>query len=60
MNYDLTKEFVKTILQQILARCVANPAYVTGSIVLGGAAPTGQGVTDKATLIGRGVSVLTN
>lgn len=47
----------------ILARCVANAAYVTGTVDLSGgtnAAPTGQGITDKATLITRGVIVTTN
>lgn len=47
----------------ILARCVANSAYVSGSVDVSGgtnAAPTGQGIVDKATLIGRGVTVNTN
>ncbi len=44
----------------ILARCVANAGFTTGNVILDGAAPTGQGITDKATLIGRGVSVTTN
>jgi hypothetical protein len=47
----------------ILARCVANPAFVTGSVGLQQnipAPPTGQGIADKATLIGRGVSVFTD
>lgn len=47
----------------ILARCVANAAYVSGTITLTGgtnAAPSGQGMADKATLIGRGVTVNTN
>lgn len=40
----------------ILARHVANPAYVSGGINLSGgtnAAPSGQGIADKATLNGR-------
>jgi hypothetical protein len=44
----------------ILARCVANTAFVTGTVTLNGgtnAAPTGQGATDVTTLIERGVSV---
>lgn len=50
-------------VNHILARAVANPAYVSGSIFLDGgtnAAPTGQGIIDKATLQGRGVTVTTN
>lgn len=50
-------------INQILAHCVANAAYVTGLVALDAgtnAAPTGQGVADKATLIGRGVTVQTN
>jgi len=50
-------------VNHILARCVANAGYVSGVVnVQGGtsAAPTGQGVADKATLIGRGVTVNTN
>jgi hypothetical protein len=46
----------------ILARCIANAAYVTGTVTLTGgtnAAPTGQGLTDKAALILRGVTVTT-
>lgn len=46
-------------VNHILARHVANAGYVTGSITVSGAAPTGQGIADKATLIGRGVSVTT-
>lgn len=52
-----------TSVNLLLARCVANAAYVSGSIsLIGGtnSAPTGQGLTDKATLIGRGVTVQTN
>lgn len=47
----------------VLARCVANAAYNTGPINLGGAsmaAPSGQGIVDKATLVGRGIVVTTN
>lgn len=46
-----------------LARCVANPAFVSGDIDISGgtnAAPTGQGITDKNDLIARGVNVTTN
>lgn len=44
-----------------LARCVANPAFVSGRIDFGVNlfGPTGQGVVDKATLIARGVTVVT-
>lgn len=47
----------------ILNRCVLNAAYTTDIIDLSGgtnAAPSGQGIADKATLIGRGVTVNTN
>jgi len=50
-------------VNHILARHVANAAYVSGTVTLNGgtnAAPTGQGITDKTTLQGRGVTVLTN
>jgi len=49
-----------TSVDGVLARCVANAAFVSGTVNLSGgtnAAPTG---TDKATLIGRGVTVTTN
>lgn len=47
----------------LLARFVANPAYVSGVIDMTGgtnSAPTGQGLIDKATLQARGVTVNTN
>ena len=50
-------------VDHILARCVANPAYVSGTVKLQGgtnAAPSVAGLADKATLIGRGVTVVTN
>ncbi len=50
-------------VNKILARAVANAAYISGTINTAGgtsSAPTGQGITDKATLIARGVTVLTN
>lgn len=50
-------------VDHILARCVANPAYVAGSVFLQGgtsSAPSAAGLIDKATLIGRGVNVVTN
>jgi hypothetical protein len=46
-----------------LARCVANAGFVSGIVDLSGgtsSAPTGQGIADKATLIGRGCTVTTN
>lgn len=50
-------------VNHILARAVANAAYISGTIDTSGgtsSAPTGQGIADKATLIGRGVTVTTN
>jgi hypothetical protein len=50
-------------VNHVLARCVANAAFVSGVVNVSGgtnAAPTGQGILDKATLIGRGVTVNTN
>lgn len=47
----------------LLARGVANVGFVSGAMTLAGgtnAAPSGQGIADKATLIGRGVTVNTN
>lgn len=52
-----------TSVNYILARAVANVGFVGGSLNVGGignAAPTGQGLVDKATLITRGVTVTTN
>jgi hypothetical protein len=52
-----------TSVNHILARCVANPAYVSGTVNLSSgtnAAPSGQGATDVLTLIARGVTVITN
>ncbi len=50
-------------VNSILAIGVANAGYTSGVLNLGGgtnAAPTGQGILDKATLLGRGVTVTTN
>lgn len=48
----------------VLALFVANQGTFggvgPGTIILGGAAPIGQGITDKATLIGAGWTVTTN
>jgi len=52
-----------TSVDHILARCVANPGFVSGIVNLSGgtsAAPGAQGQLDKATLIARGVTVTTN
>lgn len=55
-----------TSVNLILARCVANPNFgitPNSRIFLQGgtsAAPNGQGITDKNTLIGRGATVQTN
>lgn len=51
-------------VNHVLARAVASPLFTGGgSIDLSGgtnSAPTGQGITDKATLIARGIIVTTN
>lgn len=50
-------------VDHILARCVANAGYVSGTINLSGgtsAPPSATGLLDKATLQARGVTVLTN
>lgn len=47
----------------ILACCAAEPNFTFGTVNLSGgtsSAPTGQGILDKATVTGRGVTVLTN
>ena len=62
-NYFLGNLLNAASVNGILARGVANAGFVSGSIHLdqgANAAPTGQGIADKATLIGRGVSVTTN
>lgn len=65
---DLWLDFTNNALSQasvdhVLARLVANPAYVTGQVQLQGgtnSAPSVAGLADKATLAGRGVTVTTN
>lgn len=51
-------------VNHILARCIANAGYVSGIVDLQDqtppAPPSGQGIADKATLIGRGVTVNTD
>lgn len=47
-------------VNHLLARCVANPAFVSGVIDMSGGtsdAPTGQGIIDKATLNARQVGL---
>lgn len=50
-------------VDHVLARCIAEPSFVSGSVVLNGgtnAVPGAQGQIDKAALIARGVTVTTN
>jgi len=50
-------------VDQVLARCVANAAYVSGWVRLNGgtnSAPSVAGLADVATLVGRGVTVAHN
>lgn len=51
-------------VNHLLARGVANPAFVSGTLDLSGQTPaqppTGQGIADAATLTGRGVTVITD
>ena len=52
-----------TSVDHILARHVANPAYVSGTVDLSGgtnATPSAQGLIDAGILTGRGVTVITN
>lgn len=53
----------QTSVDHILARCVANAGFVSGTVDISGgtnATPSVSGLADKATLIGRGVTVFTN
>jgi hypothetical protein len=53
----------QTSVDLVLARCVANPAYVSGWVRLNGgtnSAPSVAGLADVATLVGRGVTVAHN
>lgn len=63
-NYNFSANALTAAgVNQILARGVASASYVSGTISLDGgtnSAPSGQGVADKATLIGRGCTVNTN
>lgn len=59
-NYFSENALSAATVNAILARFVANAAFVTGVIDLSGgtnAAPTGQGLTDVTTLLARGVTV---
>jgi hypothetical protein len=59
-NYFNENALSAATVNAILARFVANAAFVTGVIDLSGgtnAAPTGQGLTDVTTLLARGVTV---
>lgn len=50
-------------VDHVLARCVANPAYVSGTVNLSGgsnASPSATGLADAATLTARGVNVSHN
>lgn len=53
--------FQSAFINDVLARCVASSAFNHGTIDfrLNPFGPTGQGVTDKATLIARGINVMT-
>jgi len=63
-NYTLNNNALNAAtVNSVLALLVAEPSYVSGTVLLNGgtnAAPSGQGIADKATLIGRGVTVTTN
>lgn len=53
----------QSCVDAILAQAVANPAYVSGNIVLTGgsnATPSATGLSNKAILVGRGVTVTNN
>jgi len=53
----------QTTVDLILARCVANAAYVSGTVTLNGgtnSTPSAAGLADKATLVGRGCVVTNN
>lgn len=53
----------ETSVDHVLARCVAEPSFVSGTVILNGgtnAAPGAQGQLDKTALIARGVTVTTN
>ena len=64
MDFDASNNALsQSTVDHILARLVANGGYVSGTVLLNGgtnAAPSVAGLADKATLIGRGVTVVTN
>ena len=63
-SYSFTENALSaSTVNAILARFVANDAYVSGAVYLNdgtNAAPTGQGLTDVTTLRARGVTVIVN
>jgi hypothetical protein len=61
--YFTDNALTSACVNAILARFVANAAFIAGTIDLSGgtnAAPTGQGQTDVTTLRARGVTVTVN
>lgn len=61
--FFIANALTDTSVNHILARAVANAAYVSGTVNLSGgtnSAPTGQGIVDAADLVTRGVTVITN
>jgi len=61
LNLQLeTNNFTAATVNAVLAKCVTLPIATGGVVNLRlNAAPTGQGITDKNTLIARGVTVQT-
>ena len=63
-EYDFSNNALNVLsVNAILAQAVASAGFISGSLDLSGgtnAAPTGQGITDSATLTTRGVTVTTN
>lgn len=63
LNVFQGNAFTQAQVDSLLARGVANGAFVSGSLILDGgtmAVPSAQGVADAATLTGRGVLVAVN
>jgi hypothetical protein len=59
-NNLLPASAVNTILSECVATGVSGPNRIINVGGTGNAAPTGQGITDKNTLISRGWTVTTN
>lgn len=59
VDYSGCANLLAATVNAILAACVAS-GLSTATIAIGGAAPTGQGIIDKATLIAAGCTVTTN